>query len=178
MIAIVCAMKQELAGAELAPALKTLYSGIGKVNAALSTARLIHEHQPELIINFGTAGAVIPGLSGLVECGSAVQRDFDLRMLGVPLGADFGASEPDIVTWGEGYRVATGDQFATAPPELECDLVDMEAFAIARVCECYGVAFRCIKYISDGADEAAAQDWAENAHRGARLFSHWIAEYI
>ena len=30
--------------------------GIGKINSAMNMVDLIHEHQPELVINFGSCG--------------------------------------------------------------------------------------------------------------------------
>ncbi|MEO0362770.1 MAG: 5'-methylthioadenosine nucleosidase, partial [Pseudomonadota bacterium] len=59
-------------------------------------------------------------------------------------------------------------------PELACDLVDMEAFALARACRRAGAAFRCVKYVSDAADDAAAEDWDANKARGAALFAQWL----
>jgi adenosylhomocysteine nucleosidase len=35
----------------------------------------------------------------------------------------------------------------------------MEAFALAKVAEQEGIDFLCLKYISDGADGNAADDW-------------------
>ena len=51
-----------------------------------------------------------------------------------------------------------------------CDVVDMEAYALAKVCHVEGTAFACAKYISDGADHAAAADWQANLHRAADRF--------
>ena len=70
----------------------------------------------------------------------------------------------------KGLVVGSGDSFAVGKPEIECDIVDMEAYAIARVCKKYDVDFRCFKYISDKADENAASDWRENIKKGNKLF--------
>ena len=50
------------------------------------------------------------------------------------------------------------------------DVVDMEAFALARVCRMFGSTFACAKYITDGADESAATDWQGNQHKAAEDF--------
>lgn len=42
----------------------------------------------------------------------------------------------------------------------EYNVIDMEAFALAKVAEQEGIDFLCLKYISDGADGNAADDWA------------------
>ena len=70
--------------------LKTEYeiqhTGVGKVNAALSTLRTIKEDKPDLIINFGTAGSLNSNISGLIDCKYFIQRDMDSRPLGTELG--------------------------------------------------------------------------------------------
>ena len=37
--------------------LPVVYCGVGKVNAALHTVRLLQRYQPRSIVNFGTAGS-------------------------------------------------------------------------------------------------------------------------
>ena len=74
-----------------------------------------------------------------------------------------------------GLVVGSGDSFAVGKPEIECDIVDMEAYAIARVCKKYDVDLnRCFKYISDKADENAASDWRENIRKGNKLFQEML----
>jgi adenosylhomocysteine nucleosidase len=55
---------------------------------------------------------------------------------------------------------------------MEVDLVDMEAYALAKVCKLEGLKFRCFKYISDNADENATSDWTENCKKGVKLFQN------
>ncbi len=172
-ILIFVALEDELPAALVAPR-PVIYTGVGKVNAALSAAAAFAARRPSLVVNFGSAGAVTPGLSGLIECGRAVQRDMDLRPLGVPLGDTYGDPPPHHVEWGEGPTIGTGDSFASGRPELACDLVDMEAYALAKACARAGVPFRCLKFVSDAADEAAAGDWEANKAKGAALFAEWI----
>jgi adenosylhomocysteine nucleosidase len=155
--------------------LPVIYTGVGKVNAALAAAGAL-SGGARTIINYGSAGAVTAGLAGLIECGSAVQRDMDLRPLGTPLGDTYGDPGPHAETWGVGPVVGTGDSFAEGAPELACDLVDMEAYAIAKACRLAGANFICLKYISDAADEAAAADWEANKARGANLFEKWLKD--
>ena len=172
-IIVFVALEDELPAANLLD-YPIVFTGVGKVNAALAAAEAIAHYTPEIAINFGTAGAVASGLTGLIECGGAVQRDMDLRPLGLPLGVTFGDPPPHELRWGEGPVVGTGDSFAAATPELACDLVDMEAFALAKACLRAGLTFRCVKYVSDAADGDAAMDWRENKARGAALFNDWI----
>jgi adenosylhomocysteine nucleosidase len=56
-------------------------TGIGKVNAALAAMKAIHDHQPDLVMNVGTAGGVCtPGK--IVVCNKF--RDRDLHKVHIP----------------------------------------------------------------------------------------------
>jgi adenosylhomocysteine nucleosidase len=46
----------------------------------------------------------------------------------------------------------------------------MEAYALAKVCWLEGAQFACVKYVTDGADHAAAADWQNNVHKAAGEF--------
>ena len=59
---------------------------------------------------------------------------------------------------------------------MDVDLVDMEAYALAKVCKLEGIEFKCFKYISDQADGQAASDWIENCKKGAKLFQIKLKE--
>ena len=64
----------------------------------------------------------------------------------------------------------SGDSFETGTGRVECDVVDMEAYAFAKVCWLEKATFACAKYITDGADHAAADDWQSNLPRAAAEF--------
>ena len=53
---------------------------------------------------------------------------------------------------------------------MATDIVDMEAYALAKVARLYQIHFQCWKYISDNANDDAADHWAENVAKGARAF--------
>ncbi len=149
----------------------TIYlSGCGKVNATIATMEAINSGAKR-IINYGTAGAV-GNISGLVEVTGYVDRDMDVRPLGFRLGQT--PFEEDIRMGRKGLVVGSGDSFAVDQPEIECDIVDMEAYAIAKVCRKYNIDFKCFKYISDKADENAASDWKENIKKGNKLFQQML----
>ena len=50
----------------------------------------------------------------------------------------------------------------------------MEAYAIAKVCLVKKVNFLCFKYISDKADENAADNWKKNVQLGKIEFKNQI----
>ena len=60
--------------------------------------------------------------------------------------------------------------FLTKTPKLKTDLVDMEAYAIAKICYLENIRFKCFKFISDHADGGASNDWIENVSLGKKLF--------
>ena len=62
----------------------------------------------------------------------------------------------------------TGDSFETGLPKVSCNLVDMEGYALAKVCKKLDVRLISIKYISDGANDSAHLDWEENLLLGAQ----------
>jgi adenosylhomocysteine nucleosidase len=65
---------------------------------------------------------------------------------------------------------STADSFATHRHEINGDLVDMEAFALARVCLAENARFACVKYITDGADSDSATHWEAALDNAARAF--------
>ena len=70
----------------------------------------------------------------------------------------------------EGYSCGSGDNFVDKEIEMQVDVVDMEAYAIAKVCQKKSIKFRCFKYISDNADSNASNNWKENLKKGSNLF--------
>lgn len=149
---------------------RVVYTGVGKINAAMAATETCLTHRPEHIINYGTAGGLQPGVSGLVRVHHLVQRDMDVRPLGFPLGQTPFDTTGHIELGGPGVSCGTGDHFVTAPPELHTDIVDMEAYALAKVCQRFNVQFHCWKYISDQANGDAPVDWATNVARGIEAF--------
>jgi adenosylhomocysteine nucleosidase len=55
-------------------------------------------------------------------------------------------------------------------------LVDMEAYAIAKVCLLKKINFLCFKYISDTADKNASNNWEQNISKGKISFKNKIQE--
>lgn len=155
------------------------YCGIGKINAAIKTTEVILKTGCKHILNLGTAGSTKFKTHSLIECKSFVQRDMDLTPLGFPLGQTPmdeipGSIETDLFFDLPSGICGTGDSFGIAPPELHCELVDMEAYAIAKVCKRMGVKLTALKYITDGSDDTAHKDWFENLKPASvKLFEYY-----
>lgn len=146
--------------------------GIGKVNAAVGTLRLIQEHHPDVILSTGLAGGIDKRLSVMdvvvgsqavyhdVWCGMGneygqvqglpARFDADARLLKVARAT---ADGPYVK---EGL-LCTGDQFITDkealsvikskfPEGLACE---MESAAIAHTCYMMQIPFMSIRVISD-----------------------------
>ena len=150
---------------------KFYYTGVGKINASIKLMELIHLYKPKQVINYGTAGSLKKEINGLVECTTFLQHDMDARgLLNFKLGETPFDSISTITVSNEGYICGTGDRFVKNKLELECDIVDMEAYALAKVCKIYNIDFKCYKYISDYANEDSSDDWIENCNKGASYF--------
>ena len=153
------------------------HTGAGKINATYNLTKLIDDKKPKEIINFGTAGAITKKLSGIIECTKFYQRDMDARgILNLKLGETPFDNINEIIHSDEGLSCGSGDIFVTKKIEMNVDVVDMEAYALAKVCKLENIKFRCFKFISDNADENATSDWIENCKNGAKLFKKKIEE--
>ena len=166
---IVVALEDELP-THLVAGWNVLYTGVGKVNAAIAATEAVLETRPIHLINYGTAGALNPSITGLNRVNHIVQRDMDVRPLGFELGHTPFDTTGHIDLGGPGVSPGTVDHFVTTPPELVTDIVDMEAYALAKVARLFSIHFQCWKYISDNANDDAADHWAENVAKGARAF--------
>ncbi|WP_203361671.1 5'-methylthioadenosine/S-adenosylhomocysteine nucleosidase [Bacillus sp. REN10] len=153
-----------------------LRSGIGKVNAAMTTSVLLQHFQPDVIINTGSAGGLNPELNvGDVVISTEVRHhDVDVTAFGYEYGqvpqlpAAFEADEKllniavSCAKEEEGIQVvkgliATGDSFMSDPERVkfigtkfnDLQAVEMEAAAIAQVAYQFGTPFVVIRSLSD-----------------------------
>ena len=112
----------------------------------------------------------------MVKVTGFVDRDMDARPLNFKLGQT--PYEKDIMIGESDIVCGTGDTFATSKPKIDCDIVDMEAYAIAKICKKNKVDFLCYKYISDSADSNASDDWAKNVAKGCKQFREEILDNL
>lgn len=150
--------------------------GIGKVNAAYELTKAIRRHKPELIINLGSAGSNVFKKGEVVCCTKFIQRDMDVRGLGFKLyETPFSGIDP-VLNYGikiKGLRegiCGSGDSFEMNHLVSDYNVIDMEAYPLAYISIMEKIPFLCLKYISDGADGAAADDWAVQVHKAATAF--------
>ena len=150
---------------DLAHMMNLFYTGVGKVNAAMTASEVIAKYRPQRIINFGTAGGITVE-PGFYQCTQFVQRDMTCEALGCVPGQTPYETAVHIGN-SAGLTCSTGDNFVMNPAlEIPADIVDMEAYAIAKACAKYGVEFECWKYISDQANQDAHNDWKQSVAQG------------
>jgi adenosylhomocysteine nucleosidase len=174
MVVVIVALESELSRQPMPAGVQLVHSGVGKLNAALAARDAIDRYRPRLVVNYGTAGAVHPGVHGLLTVGRVLQRDMDAEPLAPRGVTPFAVLPPEIQSGAAGVCCATGDSFVRAPDAWlraqGADVVDMELFAIADVCRRAGLPWWACKYVTDGADASAADDWAARVGAGETLF--------
>ena len=153
-----------------------LKSGIGKVNAAMSTTILLHEFKPDVVINTGSAGGFDEALDvGAVVISDEVRHhDVDVTIFGYEMGqmaqmpaaykaddklieiAKQAVTEVGEHQYGVGL-ICSGDAFMNDPQRVAnvrkhfptMKAVEMEAAAVAQVCYQFNTPFVVIRALSD-----------------------------
>lgn len=150
--------------------------GIGKVNAAYHLTKKIQEQKPGIIINLGSAGSNSFSRGEVVCCTRFIQRDMDVTGLGFKKYETPLSNQDPILEYGlslagfpEGI-CGTGDSFEMAHSATDYNVIDMEAYPLALIAMKENIPFLCLKYISDGADGTAADDWTVQVHNAAAAF--------
>ena len=186
---LVCALEIETQGQ--LDDYDVLYTGVGKVNATFELTRKFGKYGSyipyDMVINYGTAGSRKIKKGKLVDCTKFIQRDMDVTGLGFMRGeTPFEQDPPFIIQQqniefnpiGRNATCGSGDNFVEDKTNSYGEVVDMEAYALAKVCYLYDVPFISFKYITDGADEQAHEDWEKNLADGIEVFKEKILKEI
>ena len=150
-----------------------LFIGVGKVGAAYRLTKRLSVERPSIIVNLGSAGSAIFPRGEVVCCTKFVQRDMDASLIGCKKYETPFSAEGAVLSYGlavEGLTqgtCGTGDNFETNHTSTLYNLVDMEAYALAYVAKMEQIPFLSMKYISDGADHSAAEDWTTTVRKSA-----------
>lgn len=165
-----------------------LKSGIGKVNAAMSTTILLEKYNPKVVINTGSAG----GFDAALKVGDIVisdevrHHDVDVTAFGYEIGQMAGmpaayksdeklmeVAKQAVEEVGEhNYSVGlicSGDVFMSNPERVEAvrkdfptmKAVEMEAAAVAQVCHQFNTPFVVIRALSDIAGQESSMSFDE-----------------
>lgn len=179
---VVMAIPDESRGLIEQTGLEVLYTGVGKLNAAYALMQRLHDAQRpvSLVLNLGSAGSSVFNTGTLAAANKFMQRDMDATGLGMKRGETPFDPHPHMLgfdTYFDGLPhgvCGSGDSFLQGACPLNSEIIDMEAYALARVCYLQTLPFACAKYITDGADDSAHLDWRENLSRAADAFVELI----
>ncbi|WP_342525340.1 5'-methylthioadenosine/S-adenosylhomocysteine nucleosidase [Chryseomicrobium sp. FSL W7-1435] len=162
-------------------------SGIGKVNAAMTTSILLEKYRPDVVINTGSAGGYDPSLKvgDIVVSTEVRHHDVDVRAFGYEMGqvpgmpAAFAADALLIEKAQEAIQavglnaatglIATGDSFMHIPQRVQetrehfptMAACEMEAAAVAQVCHQFETPFVVIRALSDIAGQESPMSFDE-----------------
>ena len=174
---------------EEAPAImlwdNVFFTGIGKINATYMTTRLLQEHRPKRVWNFGTAGGISLA-PGFYEVGTVIQSDMFTPALGLHRGKTPQDICPEIINLEtNGIICGTADEFTEDPKNLAeyCDVVDMELYAIAKAVWRYNLdegtdtSVYCWKYVSNKVAEGGGLDWQQNVDFGQTHYKKKYEEF-
>lgn len=172
-------------------------SGIGKVNAAITTTLLINEFKVNKIIFTGVAGAVNPKISvtDIVVGTELLESDMDVTAGGnyklgeIPrMKNSYFKADPYLFTiaksvatklFGEDKvfegRIISRDEFVASSEKVNnlrkvfsAECVEMEGAAVGHVCEILNIPFIVLRSISDKADNDAGMSFDEFVKIAAR----------
>ena len=182
-----------------------LQSGIGKVAAAVGTAILLSEYQPDVVLNTGSAGGFDASLTmGDVVISSEVRHhDADVTAFGYEMGQMAGQpaafqADANLMSVAEKALenlagkhavrglICTGDAFICKPEQQEyirrhfpsVVAVEMEASAIAQTCHQFNVPFVVVRAISDVADKESPMSFDEFLPLAAQSSSAMVLKMI
>ena len=165
-----------------------LKSGIGKVNAAMSTTILLEKFNPAVVINTGSAGGFDAALNvgDIVISDEVRHHDVDVTAFGYEIGQMAGmpaayksdeklmevakqaVKEVGEHNYGVGL-ICSGDVFMSNPERVEAvrkdfptmKAVEMEAAAVAQVCHQFNTPFVVIRALSDIAGQESGMSFDE-----------------
>jgi adenosylhomocysteine nucleosidase len=162
-------------------------SGIGKVNAAITTTLICQIFKPKSIINTGSAGGFNDkqAVGDIIVSIDVLHHDVDVTAFGYAQGqvpgmpATFAAEQIlidiahdtllDLALTAHRGQVGSGDKFMTNPEHIhhartafpKCDAVEMEGAAIAQVCHRFGVPFVIVRALSDIAGQESPMSFEQ-----------------
>ena len=154
------------------PNITVIYTGVGKVNAAIMATKTLPLYNSEdtIVYNYGSAGSKVLVKNFLYKCTKFEQSDMDARPLVESIGITpyddcIYPDIPSLITFDDdGFLCSTADRFQENP---SAPIVDMEAYSIAKVCKIFGFDFVAYKFVSD---DGNADEWEQNHMNGADLF--------
>lgn len=181
------------AEAEYGPFLRSridpLMTGVGPVEAAIVLTRALaqleaRDELPDIVVSLGSAGSATLEQTEVYQVSSVSYRDMDASPLGFERGRTPFLDLPAIIdlplripalaeaSLSTGGNVISG---AAAYAAIGADMVDMETFAVLRVCQTYKLPLIGLRGISDGVVELQhISGWTEYLHVVDRKLSYAV----
>ncbi len=188
-ILLVIACKEESSDLLEALGVDILYTGVGKINASYFLSRKLYQMYnlgkvPKYIINVGSCGSKHFKRHQLVVCNEFKQLDMDCTAFGYKLGQT--PQEPDSLVMKHKLLFpdipraicGTQDKFETKEPHSDIDVIDMEAYALAKICNIEHIDFNSIKYVTDNCSSSGEDDWNKTVPRCAQVFYEYLKKHI
>ena len=167
---------------EYGPALRAritpLMTGVGPVEAAMVVSlalaeRAAHGQLPQLVVSLGSAGSARLEQTAVYQADSVGYRDMDASavgfepgvtpFLGLPATLPLGPFIPEVprASLSTGANMVSGAAYR----QIAADMVDMETYAVKRVCQHFGIPLIALRGISDGdAELQHIGDWTQYLH--------------
>lgn len=141
--------------------------GVGKVNAAVNTLKLIQKYKPTHVVNFGSCGNLKDYEVGDVIPVGEVYDDFFGCVVPEHEPIRISDSTFKLFTTDSFYDFQENYHFSYENNIRDCDLVDMEGYSIAKVCKQENISVSLYKWVSD---DGSHNDWLANAAAGYNNF--------
>tara|TARA_B100000945_G_C20399375_1_gene606529 strand:+ start:591 stop:1211 length:621 start_codon:yes stop_codon:yes gene_type:complete len=201
-ILITVALKIEFQG-EIPDNCDLIYTGVGKVNATYNLTKKLESMNklPSYIVNYGTAGSKDLKIGEIVDCTRFIQHDMYLKEFGLNPGQtafefdQYEQNEPPVILnfksenknpIKKNYICASGDKFITKFDDNFLDIektynekisvIDMEAYALAKVSYLYNIPFISFKYITDNLNSKGVSDWEQHVKHGENQFTKLLTK--
>ncbi len=161
--------------------MRYIHTGIGKTRSAMNLTKALCEDLPDLVLNMGTSGSHKHSVGDIFVCRRFIDRDYEtVRLPGIDYEIDLTVIHQETQTlqhWlsanGSVGTCNTGDSFVTEITSMDGDVVDMEAFAQAVVCQEFQIPFISVKYITDIIGQNSVKHWEDklsDARKGLELW--------
>ncbi len=177
-----------------------VYSGVGKVNAAIATQALIDHFFVTAVINGGTAGGmakdvklfdtVITERTAFHDVDGSILTEFH-PWLSTPYfqgdrelldrAREYGNISEYPILFG---TIVTGDRFIAEQGREEINerfaplAVDMETAAVAHVCYVNQIPFLAARTITDTADHAGVENFEKNCEKASEISAEIVVGII
>ncbi len=180
--AFIVALREEVSHMEQINGCPIVFSGVGKINAALAAYELISMGHTE-IINIGSCGSKKHHLGEIIQVGK-VYQDIDATPIS-PYGLTPFEEESHFIelddtsahscfTTDYFYDHLQMDKYSSSYINMvnSCSVFDMELYGIAKTCKRFGVKLSAYKWVSDDGDFSK---WAENCEISAKHVIEMLA---